>query len=362
LVRRDKIALLMALAVVGCSKAPRRRMNYATRAGLPVLEVHCEPGDRLRIVHPAPSDERRCDGKEVAGAEVFQLQPGDFTLGHNSWAVSVTSAKGAAIPLKVEFDYAPKPDELNRLFAFAEPKGGADAVATPPEVAAPFLPGAPHTPAAVADGELVFLLKAPSKTQMEVAGKTFVVEGGKGTEVRVPLLDTLFGIELREVCAPLEVPARVVRTDGVIHEGKLTVSRAAPRLLRPLEDEKGVIPPGAAKAHTALVLRDDGECWSLGETKLRNVALVVLIDQLRRDLAPCREGYGKLASETPRVALDVAMGAFDPRTGRRHGEKTLLAPTPRCRTGVTGKDKGADAAAFSVVDSKVITKWVATLK
>jgi hypothetical protein len=346
---RLKGVLFLLLFVTACSKSPgARHLSYEVRAGKPVLEVFCIPGDRIRIVHPTPSDERRCDGKEVRGAEVFPLSPGDFTLGKNHWEASIATPKGGTVSVPYEFDYTPKPEELARLFALAEPPGGADNVTTPPEVSAPFLPGAPHTEAGISNGEVAFTLKAPLQTVLQAGDKSFTVESSKGVEVRLPLMDLLLDRNTREACAPFEVPVSVKRTDGVTHEGKLSIAKAVPRLLRGLEDEKPVLPAGPAKAHTALMLRDDGDCNALGNTKVRSVAVVVLIDQLRHDLEPC--------VDIPRIAFDVAMGAFEPRTGARKGEKTFVAKPPPCDRKHPPKE-----TAFSSVEQKVIQQWVAKL-
>jgi hypothetical protein len=362
--RPQRAALWIVLAAAGCSKAPGRSMSFTVKGGKPTLNVFCDPGDRVRVESPVATAERRCAGKELKGGEVFPLTPSAVAIGHNKWAAALISAKGAKLPLLYEFDYAPTAEDAAHLFQVVAPTNGSDVVALPPVVAAPFLPGAPQAEVAVDGGVVQFGLQAPIKTRIDVGGVSFAVEPGLAAQAEVALGDLLAERELSEACAPLEVEAKVTRSDGVAYDGKLVVSRATPRLLAPVDVGPLAFVTGHARPHTALIVRDDGTCWAMGSGKVSEVAMVVTVDQLRHDLEPCPvKGKGKTRSEIARVAYDVAVVAYDPRTGKRRGEKALFAPQPSCsRLPPVKPDAGPGGDAVLLeVEPSTLKKWAGSL-
>jgi hypothetical protein len=354
-----RAALCIVLAAAACSKAPGRSMSFAVKGGKPTLNLFCDPGDRVRIEAPVATAERRCAGKELKGAEVFPLTPSAVAIGHNKWAASLISSKGAKLPLQYEFDYAPTAEDAAHLFQVVPPPNGSDVVALPPVVSAPFLPGSPQAEVAVDGGVVQFGLQAPIKTRIDVGGGSFTVEPGAAAQAEVALGDQLGERALSEACTPLEVPAKVTRSDGVAYDGKLVVSRATPRLLAPVDVGPLTFVTGKARPHTALIVRDDGTCWAMGDGKVNEVAMVVTVDQLRHDLEPCAKGKGKARTEIPRLAFDVAVVAYDPRTGKRKGEKALFAPQPNCAH--LAPPKAAGDAVISEVEPSTLKKWAAGL-
>jgi hypothetical protein len=326
------------------------------------LELFCQPGDRVRVLSPITTEERPCRGE---GIELFPLDPSHFVLGRNAWKASATSSAGETVPIALDFVYTPEPQDLAVLFRLTPPASGPDAISAPPGVEAPFLPGTPRTMAAVVDGDLSFSLKAPAGTRMEVGGKTYVVEAAKLTEVRVGIAEGLYDRALKDACDPVEIPASVTRTDGEVHTGMLLVTRTAPRLLRRVEGKLdfGGIPP---RRGSVLVVRDDDTCHAIGDARVREVSLLVMVEQTREDFRSCEYEGG---IDAPRVAYHASAIAYDPRTGRRRGQKRFAAKPPECHSAMLARTvKGqvtstlGSAAFASHVDLVDIEKWALTLK